>query len=509
MHDASTSVAREPASGAERDEDLATAVAGGGTGARQAEAGAPSQAFALRGKDRCVGGDHDDATSFWCFALTTAASLGKPPADRRAVDGQSFERAEVRQHQRAEHMAIDDARGRADASLPPQAGHPGSGTDGATGERSVDGGRDRFRGMTRRDRHRRRVAEPRVVALADDRRDDVIGDSGNLRERRFDDALVGHADAHGRGQHDRGFQGAPFADRQRAGQLAGTVQYSSAGCHRPLVQRRERVRHDRGDSGAVTGDRRVADAYAVDIGDRVVAASGKRSDLDAALAWARPLLGTRLRHPPSVQRPPTVQAVECYDIAVIGLGGIGSATAWFAARSGQSVVGLERFDLGGHHRGASHDHSRIIRHSYHTEHYVELTRLAYDAWREVESASGKTCVHITGGIDLFPRGAAIDIETYRASMRACDIDFDELTAADVMSRWPAWRLDADTHVLYQADTGIVSPAATVPLLQRLAAESGAVLHGNTAVVGVEPQRDEVRIHLADGGVLRAGQVVIA
>ncbi|HEY4609242.1 MAG TPA: N-methyl-L-tryptophan oxidase, partial [Ilumatobacteraceae bacterium] len=208
-------------------------------------------------------------------------------------------------------------------------------------------------------------------------------------------------------------------------------------------------------------------------------------------------------------RPPTVQAVECYDIAVIGLGGIGSATAWFAARSGQSVVGLERFDLGGHHRGASHDHSRIIRHSYHTEHYVELTRLAYDAWREVESASGKTCVHITGGIDLFPRGAAIDIETYRASMRACDIDFDELTAADVMSRWPAWRLDADTHVLYQADTGIVSPAATVPLLQRLAGESGAVLHGNTAVVGVEPQRDEVRIHLADGGALQAGHVVIA
>src|SRR3954469_4462570 len=211
----------------------------------------------------------------------------------------------------------------------------------------------------------------------------------------------------------------------------------------------------------------------------------------------------------SVQRPPTVHAVERYDVAVIGLGGIGSATAWFAARSGQSVVGLERFDLGGHHRGASHDHSRIIRHSYHTEHYVELTRLAYDAWREVESASGKTCVHITGGIDLFPRGAAIDIETYRASMRACDIDFDELTAADVMSRWPAWRLDPDTHVLYQADTGIVSPAATVPLLQRLAADSGAVLRGNTPVVAIEPDLDDVRIHLADGRLLHASNVVIA
>ena len=43
--------------------------------------------------------------------------------------------------------------------------------------------------------------------------------------------------------------------------------------------------------------------------------------------------------------------------------------------------------LGGHHHGASHDHSRIIRHSYHTEHYVHLTHLAYDAWREAEAES--------------------------------------------------------------------------------------------------------------------------
>ena len=55
------------------------------------------------------------------------------------------------------------------------------------------------------------------------------------------------------------------------------------------------------------------------------------------------------------------------DHVVIGLGGLGSAAAcWLgrvadeAGRSNPSVVGLEQYELG-HDRGASHDHSRIIR----------------------------------------------------------------------------------------------------------------------------------------------------
>ena len=48
------------------------------------------------------------------------------------------------------------------------------------------------------------------------------------------------------------------------------------------------------------------------------------------------------------------------DVAVIGLGGLGSAAACWAARMGARVVGLEQFPLG-HDRGGSHDHSRLIR----------------------------------------------------------------------------------------------------------------------------------------------------
>jgi sarcosine oxidase len=91
---------------------------------------------------------------------------------------------------------------------------------------------------------------------------------------------------------------------------------------------------------------------------------------------------------------------------VVGLVALGSAAAWALARAGARVLGLEQFALG-HHRGASHDHARIIRRSYHTPGYVHLTGLAYLAWEELEREAGERLVVVTGGLDLFPAGAAI------------------------------------------------------------------------------------------------------
>lgn len=69
-----------------------------------------------------------------------------------------------------------------------------------------------------------------------------------------------------------------------------------------------------------------------------------------------------------------------FEHIVLGLGGIGSgAVYWLARRAGAEVLGLEQFELD-HVRGGSQDHSRIIRHSYHTPQYVGLTKHAYAAW---------------------------------------------------------------------------------------------------------------------------------
>jgi len=175
--------------------------------------------------------------------------------------------------------------------------------------------------------------------------------------------------------------------------------------------------------------------------------------------------------------------VERFDHVVIGLGGLGSAAARELARRGRSVLGLERFGLG-HSRGASHDTSRILRHSYHTPEYVRLTQEAYDDWTSLSADAGRELVTVVGGLDLFPPDPAIPMDDYTASLDEVGIVHELLDVAEIGRRWPQFSLPAGTIGLYQ-DRGAIVPAARgTALMQKLAAAAGAELRGSERVLSV-------------------------
>ena len=199
-----------------------------------------------------------------------------------------------------------------------------------------------------------------------------------------------------------------------------------------------------------------------------------------------------------------------FDVAVVGLGGLGSAAAYWLARRGANVVGFEQFELG-HVRGASHDHSRIIRRSYHTPEYVRLAAQAYDAWRAVEAESRQRMITITGGVDLFPVDAAIDHSTYTHSLDVEHVPYEWIDGAEIRRRWPAFASGSlvtdDVMGVYSPQTGIVPAGPGTKVMQDLAAARGAVLRSNTPVRAIRPVGGEVDI-VTDEGVQRVGSVVI-
>ena len=199
---------------------------------------------------------------------------------------------------------------------------------------------------------------------------------------------------------------------------------------------------------------------------------------------------------------------ERFDYVVIGLGGLGSAAAWELARRGHRVLGLERFALG-HSRGASHDTSRILRHSYHTPAYVRLTQEAYADWAGLERETGQSLVTRTGGLDLFPPDPAIPSIDYTASMDEVGIPYDALDADEIMARWPQLRVPAGTLGLHQLAGSIVPAGRTTAVLHEAARRSGAELRDRTPVLGLEDLGHGLRVTTPSGEVDCGGVVVTA
>ena len=194
------------------------------------------------------------------------------------------------------------------------------------------------------------------------------------------------------------------------------------------------------------------------------------------------------------------------DVIVLGLGGIGSATAYWLARSGARVIGLERFALG-HDRGASQDHSRIIRLSYHDPAYVRLAQAAYASWAEVSAEAGVELVIRTGGIDIFPAVDAFDRAAYTGSMDACGVPYELLDGAEAMRRFPELRVAESTEVLFQEQTGIAAAARANAAHQRLARARGADLREHAPVEEISTAGDEICVR-AGGRTLRAATLVV-
>ena len=187
-----------------------------------------------------------------------------------------------------------------------------------------------------------------------------------------------------------------------------------------------------------------------------------------------------------------------YEYIVLGLGGLGSGAAYWLSRSaGAEVLGIEQFELG-HVRGESQDHSRIIRLSYHTPEYVELAKLAYDAWSTLQRESGDQVWLKTGGLDFARRDSKIPLDTYRNAMRACNVAYEDVDADEIMKRWPQFTLDDDIQGLYQEQSGIAMAARANAAHQKVARANGATLIDNTPVTNIIARGNEVAVETRDG-----------
>jgi sarcosine oxidase len=195
-----------------------------------------------------------------------------------------------------------------------------------------------------------------------------------------------------------------------------------------------------------------------------------------------------------------------FDVAVIGVGAMGSAACYHLARRGAAVLGLDRFSIPSA-MGSSHGDSRIIRLCYF-EHpdYTPLLQRAYELWRDLESESGEHLMATIGGVFVGPRDGACLAGTIRAA-RSHGLPHEVIAPGELGGRFPQIQVPADHMAVFEPQAGALLPERAIGVHAEMALRYGAELHGHEPVREIAPAGEELILQ-TDVATYRAGHVVV-
>jgi len=163
-----------------------------------------------------------------------------------------------------------------------------------------------------------------------------------------------------------------------------------------------------------------------------------------------------------------------FDVIVLGVGSMGSATCYYLASRGYRVLGLEQFDIP-HDQGSHGGQSRIIRKAYF-EHpdYVPLLQRAYHNWKELEIITNTQVYFPTGLLyagkpgDMLIKGVSESAEKY-------NVKVETLSATETKERFPQFQIPDEYDVLFEPDAGLLTPERAILLFVDQAIRQGATI----------------------------------
>ena len=170
-----------------------------------------------------------------------------------------------------------------------------------------------------------------------------------------------------------------------------------------------------------------------------------------------------------------------FDVIVIGVGSMGSATCYYLAKRGYKVLGLEQFDIS-HEFGSHTGQSRIIRKAYF-EHpdYVPLMEKAYENWKQLEDETGEQLYFKTGLLYAGNSNNEI-IKGVTLAASLYNIELEQLNKKNVANRFPHFSFPNSFEVLFEPDAGFLPPEKSIRLYADQAKRNGAEIHSHETVI---------------------------
>ncbi|MCB8822565.1 N-methyl-L-tryptophan oxidase [Microvirga rosea] len=204
-----------------------------------------------------------------------------------------------------------------------------------------------------------------------------------------------------------------------------------------------------------------------------------------------------------------------YDVAVIGLGAMGSAALYQLAKRAVRAIGIDQFSPP-HDRGSTHGETRITRQAIgEGAAYVPLALRSHAIWRELEAETGEALLSPVGCLIVGrmegQSGGPIRTSFLATTKRTAEdygIAHEILGADEIRARYPQFTPQTDEIAYFEPGGGYLNPERCVAAHLKRAQELGAALQLGTRVVSLARSGGGVRITTTNG-VIDASQVIVS
>jgi glycine/D-amino acid oxidase-like deaminating enzyme len=191
---------------------------------------------------------------------------------------------------------------------------------------------------------------------------------------------------------------------------------------------------------------------------------------------------------------------------VVGAGIVGLSAARALLAEGYRVEVIEQGPVPNAH-GSSVDSSRLIRHTYGTQHgYAALVDAAYAAWDRLWAELGATHYTQTGTLILSRPGATWALDS-AATLDALGKRYRVLGPDEAARRFPLLNLAGVARAYWVETGGVLAAERIVEALARRLRAQGASIAEHTAVTDLDPGRG--RVELEDGTARSADLLLLA
>ncbi len=202
-----------------------------------------------------------------------------------------------------------------------------------------------------------------------------------------------------------------------------------------------------------------------------------------------------------------------FETIVLGLGAMGSATAYQLARKGHRVLGIDRHSPP-HVHGSTHGDTRITRLGIgEGAQYTPLAMRSHEIWRDLERETGRTLLTTNGLLVLSSaaKTSRTHVENFFANTiaaaRKYEIPHELWDAAQIRRRFPQFNVAHDEAGYFEPSAGFLRPEECVRVTLDLARQHGAELHRDERALAFDASDSGVTV-TTDHGAYSADRLIV-